>query len=180
MTPNIKCSGDSVLKQYEGSLNIISALTVVVLSKENFICWENTEGASLRGEEKKQMLPKSYLGNQMEIKMCQRTYWTLRTVHSEERRETWFSQSSNRLVMISLHCKLCLGTEDWYKMYWLDPSVFLQVLWPLLGKIAILQKILHLFFSHNMFRRIASCSRGGFECGLDLYQTIGDVKKIVS
>ena len=41
------------------------------------------------------------------------------------------------------------------------PSVFFQFLWPLLGKIAILQKILHLLFSHDMFRQLVSCSRGG-------------------
>ena len=42
-----------------------------------------------------------------------------------------------------------------------NPSVFFQFLWPLLGKIAILQKILHLLFSHDMFRQLVSCSRGG-------------------
>ena len=43
------------------------------------------------------------------------------------------------------------------------PSVFFYFRWPFLGKIIIWQKILHLFFSHNMFRGLASCSRAGFE-----------------
>ena len=43
----------------------------------------------------------------------------------------------------------------------LETSVLFQFLWRLLGKMAIWQKILHLF-PRNMFRRRAPCS-----CGLD-------------
>ena len=37
-----------------------------------------------------------------------------------------------------------------------------QFLWPLLAIIEILTKDLHLFSLHDMFRRLAPCSRGGF------------------
>ena len=41
--------------------------------------------------------------------------------------------------------------------------LFVQFPWPLLAIIEILTKDLHLFSPHNMFRRLAPCSRGGFE-----------------
>ena len=59
--------------------------------------------------------------------------------------------------------------------YMLNSSVFFQFLWPLLGKIAIWQNILHLF-PHNMFRGLASCSRGGFEMTDNTFQQTKDVE----
>ena len=44
-----------------------------------------------------------------------------------------------------------------------DSMLFVQFPWPLLAIIEILTKDLHLFSPHNMFRRLAPCSRGGFE-----------------
>ena len=44
-----------------------------------------------------------------------------------------------------------------------NSMLFVQFPWPLLAIIEILTKDLHLFSPHNMFRRLAPCSRGGFE-----------------
>ena len=93
MIPSIKFSWDGVSKQWKSSLNIISALPVMVFSKENFIWRENTEGASLRGEQKKQMLPKSYPGNQMELDHKLKCVKEL-IAHREQKHETWFSWNS--------------------------------------------------------------------------------------
>ena len=118
-----------------------AALRSIASSKKNFQ-WKTTS------------LPIETIRQEDNVNCCQLNFhwnWFHRLFFETFSREEW----RERQV-------LCQAVDVFRKTIVIGSSVFFQFLWPLLGKIAIWQKILHLF-PHNMFRGLASCSRGGFD-----------------